>query len=46
MRSRSPSWRGSTIAGLLQIPGVWEPFDTWLDLVAEPLVHPPSPRST
>ena len=31
---------GSAIAGLLQIPGVWEPFDTWIDPVAEPLVHP------
>ena len=26
--------------GLLQIPGVWEPFDDWLEPVAEPLVEP------
>ena len=31
---------GSTFAGLLQIPGVWEPFETWLEPVVEPLVHP------
>jgi NADH-quinone oxidoreductase subunit L len=31
---------GATFAGLLQIPGVWEPFDTWLEPVLEPLVHP------
>ena len=31
---------GSTFAGLLQIPGVWEPFEEWLEPVVEPLVHP------
>jgi NADH-quinone oxidoreductase subunit L len=31
---------GSTFAGLLQIPGVWEPFDEWLEPVLEPLVTP------
>jgi NADH-quinone oxidoreductase subunit L len=31
---------GSTFAGLLQIPGVWEPFEKWLEPVLEPLVHP------
>ena len=31
---------GSTFAGLLQIPGVWDPFDEYLDPVVEPLVHP------
>ena len=31
---------GSTVAGLLQIPGVWDPFDEFLDPVVEPLVHP------
>jgi len=31
---------GATFAGLLQIPGVWEPFDTWLEPVLEPLVTP------
>ncbi len=31
---------GSTVAGLLQIPGVWDPFDQFLDPVVEPLVHP------
>ena len=31
---------GSTFAGLLQIPGVWDPFDECLDPVVEPLVHP------
>ncbi len=30
----------STIGGLVVIPGVWEPFLTWIDEVAEPLVHP------
>ena len=30
----------STIGGLVVIPGVWEPFLTWIDVVAEPLVHP------
>ena len=31
---------GSTFVGLLAIPGVWEPFETWLDPVVEPLVSP------
>jgi NADH-quinone oxidoreductase subunit L len=31
---------GSTVAGLLQIPGVWDPFDEFLDPVVEPLVNP------
>ena len=31
---------GATFAGLLQIPGVWEPFETWLEPVLEPLVTP------
>jgi NADH-quinone oxidoreductase subunit L len=31
---------GSTFAGLLQIPGVWDPFDEWLEPVLEPLVVP------
>jgi NADH-quinone oxidoreductase subunit L len=30
----------STVAGLLSIPGVWSPFDDWIDAVAEPLVEP------
>ena len=30
----------STIGGLVVIPGVWEPFLTWIDEMAEPLVHP------
>jgi NADH-quinone oxidoreductase subunit L len=30
----------STVAGLLSIPGVWSPFDDWIDEVAEPLVEP------
>ena len=30
----------STIGGLVGIPGVWEPFLTWIDETAEPLVHP------
>jgi len=29
----------STIGGLLVIPGVWEPFLTWIDETAEPLVQ-------
>jgi NADH-quinone oxidoreductase subunit L len=29
----------STIGGLVVIPGVWEPFLTWIDETAEPLVH-------
>ncbi|MCZ7589777.1 MAG: NADH-quinone oxidoreductase subunit L [Gaiella sp.] len=31
---------GSTVVGLLAIPGVWEPFETWLEPAVEPLVHP------
>ncbi len=31
---------GSTVVGFLAIPGVWEPFDTWLEPVVEPLVTP------
>jgi NADH-quinone oxidoreductase subunit L len=31
---------GATFAGLLQIPGVWEPFEKWLEPVVEPLVTP------
>ncbi len=31
---------GSTFVGLLAIPGVWEPFETWLEPVVEPLVSP------
>ena len=31
---------GSAVAGLLVIPGVWHPFEDWLDDVAEPLVEP------
>ncbi len=31
---------GATFAGLLQIPGVWEPFQEWLEPGLEPLVHP------
>jgi NADH-quinone oxidoreductase subunit L len=31
---------GSTVVGLLAIPGVWEPFATWLEPAVEPLVHP------
>ena len=30
----------SAIGGLLVIPGVWEPFFTWIDQTAEPLVTP------
>ena len=30
----------SAIGGLLVIPGVWEPFYTWIDQVAAPLVSP------
>jgi NADH-quinone oxidoreductase subunit L len=30
----------SCIGGLLVIPGVWEPFFTWIDQTAEPLVTP------
>ena len=28
----------SAIAGLLVVPGLWEPFLAWIDGVAEPLV--------
>ncbi|HEY7730838.1 MAG TPA: NADH-quinone oxidoreductase subunit L [Gaiellaceae bacterium] len=31
---------GATIAGFLQIPGVWEPFEHWIAESAEPLVVP------
>ena len=31
---------GSAVAGLLLIPGVWDPFEDWLEPVVEPLVHP------
>jgi NADH-quinone oxidoreductase subunit L len=31
---------GSTIVGFLAIPGVWEPFEEWLEPVVEPLVTP------
>jgi NADH-quinone oxidoreductase subunit L len=31
---------GSTIVGFLAIPGVWEPFETWLEPVVAPLVTP------
>jgi NADH-quinone oxidoreductase subunit L len=31
---------GSAIAGLLLIPGVWHPFDAWLERAVEPLVEP------
>ena len=30
----------AAIGGLLEIPGVWDPFSVWLEVVAEPLVHP------
>jgi NADH-quinone oxidoreductase subunit L len=30
----------ATIGGLLQVPGVWEPFEEWIAEVAEPLVTP------
>jgi len=30
---------GSTFVGLLAIPGVWEPFETWLEPVVPALVH-------
>jgi NADH-quinone oxidoreductase subunit L len=30
----------SAVGGLVVIPGVWEPFFTWIDETAEPLVHP------
>ena len=31
---------GSTVVGFLAIPGVWEPFEEWLEPVVEPLVTP------
>ena len=31
---------GSTVTGLLLIPGVWHPFDAWLERAVEPLVQP------
>ena len=31
---------GATVVGFLAIPGVWEPFETWLAPVVEPLVTP------
>ncbi|HEY7177527.1 MAG TPA: NADH-quinone oxidoreductase subunit L, partial [Gaiella sp.] len=31
---------GSCVVGFLAIPGVWEPFEEWLDPVVEPLVAP------
>ena len=31
---------GSAVAGLLLIPGVWHPFEDWLEHAVEPLVHP------
>jgi NADH-quinone oxidoreductase subunit L len=30
---------GSAVAGLLLIPGVWHPFEDWLEHAVEPLVH-------
>jgi NADH-quinone oxidoreductase subunit L len=30
---------GSTVVGFLAIPGVWEPFETWLEPVVPPLVQ-------
>ncbi len=30
----------STVGGLLQIPGLWEPFSEWLEVVAAPLIEP------
>jgi NADH-quinone oxidoreductase subunit L len=30
----------SAIGGLIVIPGVWKPFEKWLDVVTEPLVEP------
>ena len=30
---------GSTVSGLLLVPGVWDPFEEWLEPVVEPLVH-------
>ena len=31
---------GSATVGLLAIPGVWQPFEDWLESTVEPLVHP------
>jgi NADH-quinone oxidoreductase subunit L len=31
---------GSSITGLLLIPGVWHPFEDWLERFVEPLVEP------
>ncbi len=31
---------GSASVGLLAIPGVWQPFEDWLESTVEPLVHP------
>jgi NADH-quinone oxidoreductase subunit L len=31
---------GSAVAGLLLIPGVWHPFEDWLEHTVDPLVHP------
>ena len=31
---------GSTVVGFLAIPGVWEPFEDWLEPVVPPLVVP------
>ena len=36
-RARRSARRSS---GLLLIPGVWDPFEDWLEPVVEPLVHP------
>jgi len=33
---------GSAITGLLVIPGVWKPFEEWLERAVEPLVVPSS----
>ena len=33
---------GSTVVGFLAIPGVWEPFEDWLEPVVAPLVTPSS----
>jgi len=30
---------GSAVAGLLFVPGVWHPFESWLEHTVEPLVH-------
>jgi NADH-quinone oxidoreductase subunit L len=35
---------GSAIAGLLVIPGVWKPFEVWLEHTVEPLVEPTAGR--